>query len=90
MHKSLRTPPYFPAEHPNLLAMGCYDGSVMVYDVHLKQSTPIYQSSVRSGKHSDPVWNVFWQVCTGHVLVGLHLACFGKCALAKHCQPVWG
>uniref|UniRef100_A0A7S3VNC9 Uncharacterized protein n=1 Tax=Dunaliella tertiolecta TaxID=3047 RepID=A0A7S3VNC9_DUNTE len=53
---------HFHPEHPNLLAMGCYDGSVMVYDVHLKQSTPIYQSSVRSGKHSDPVWNVFWQV----------------------------
>lgn len=51
------------AEHPNLLAVGCYDGSVLVYDVHVKQSTPIYQSSVRSGKHSDPVWNVFWQVC---------------------------
>lgn len=28
---------HFHPEHANLLAVGCYDGSVLVYDVHLKQ-----------------------------------------------------
>jgi hypothetical protein len=49
-------------EYPNLLAVGCYDGSVLVYDVHAKSPAPIYQATVRTGKHNDPVWSIFWQV----------------------------
>jgi dynein intermediate chain 1 len=51
--------------HPNyrsLLAVGCYDGTVMVFDVRQKVNKPIYQSSIRTGKHTDPVWQVHWQV----------------------------
>lgn len=50
-------------EYSNLLAVGCYDGTVAVYDVHLKNGQPIYKASVRTGKHNDPVWSIFWQVC---------------------------
>ena len=51
----------FHPQHPSLLAMGCYDGSVLVYDIKNRSNTPIYSSCLRSGKHSDPVWQVCWR-----------------------------
>ena len=33
----------------------------MVFDVRNNTNRPIYQSTVRTGKHTDPVWQVFWQ-----------------------------
>lgn len=50
----------FHKHHPSLLAVGCYDGSVSVYDIGNRSNKPIYSSSIRSGKHSDPVWQVRW------------------------------
>lgn len=62
----------FHPNHPSLLAVGCYDGNVMVYDVAKKGggggaggtkhggNGPIYASSAVTGKHSDPVWQVRW------------------------------
>lgn len=50
--------------HPHfhsLLAVGCYDGTVMVFDVRNKINRAIYSSSIRTGKHTDPVWQVHWQ-----------------------------
>jgi len=44
-----------------LLAVGCYDGTVMVYDVRSKLNKPIYVSTIKTGKHTDPVWQVKWQ-----------------------------
>jgi dynein intermediate chain 1 len=42
---------------PALIAVGCYDGTVMVFDIRLKSNNkPIYQSTVRTSKHTDPVW----------------------------------
>lgn len=47
--------------HPALIAAGCYDGTVMVFDIRLKSTNkPIYQSTVRTHKHTDPVWQVKW------------------------------
>lgn len=50
--------------HPNapaLIAVGCYDGTVMVFDIRLKSNNkPIYQSTVRTNKHTDPVYQVKW------------------------------
>jgi dynein intermediate chain 1 len=46
--------------HPALLAVGLYDGTVLVYDVRAKTKRPIYQSTVRTNKHTDPVWEVRW------------------------------
>jgi len=34
----------------------------MVFDIRLKSNNkPIYQSTVRTNKHTDPVWQVRWQ-----------------------------
>lgn len=53
----------FHPTYPSLLAVGCYDGSVMVFDLANKRSNrPIYSSSVRTGRHNDPVWQIHWQI----------------------------
>ena len=51
----------FHPNNPALLAVGCYDGCVMVFDIRSKSNKPIYSSSVRTSKHTDPVWEVSWQ-----------------------------
>jgi len=51
----------FHRHHQSLLAVGCYDGTVMVFDVRNKLNRPIYSSSIKTGKHTDPVWQVYWQ-----------------------------
>lgn len=51
----------FHPQHPALLAVGCYDGTVRVYDVRRKENTHLFMSSIRTGKHTDPVWQVKWQ-----------------------------
>jgi dynein intermediate chain 1 len=51
----------FHPQHPALLAVGLYDGSVLVFDIRLKgNNKPIYMSTVRTCKHTDPVWQVRW------------------------------
>ncbi|WIA12351.1 hypothetical protein OEZ85_012402 [Tetradesmus obliquus] len=52
---------HFHPEFANLLAVGCYDGSVMVFDVRSPSDKPICQASVKTKKHADPVWQVCWQ-----------------------------
>jgi dynein intermediate chain 1 len=51
----------FHPQHSSLLAVGCYDGTVMIFDIRNKLNKPIFQSTVKSGKHTDPVWQVCWQ-----------------------------
>jgi len=51
----------FHPNHSSLLAVGCYDGTVMVYDVRNKGNKHLYMSSIKTGKHTDPVWQVYWQ-----------------------------
>ncbi len=51
----------FHPSHSSLLAVGLYDGSVLVYDVRNKMNRPIRQCDVKTGKHTDPVWQVKWQ-----------------------------
>jgi len=53
--------------HPTecgLLACGLYDGTVCVFDLHQKNAEkrqrPLFQSTVKTGKHTDPVWEVKW------------------------------
>ncbi|XP_070542719.1 dynein intermediate chain 2, ciliary-like isoform X1 [Ptychodera flava] len=48
-------------EHPYLCAVGFYDGSVGVYSVVEKNVKPLYRSTAKTGKHTDPVWQVAWQ-----------------------------
>lgn len=51
----------FHPQHANLLAVGCYDGSVSVFDVRSASNKPMYRSTVVTGKHTDPVWQICWQ-----------------------------
>jgi len=51
----------FHPQHPALLAVGCYDGTVRVFDVRRKENRHIFKSSIKTGKHTDPVWQVKWQ-----------------------------
>ncbi|CAG0881922.1 unnamed protein product [Darwinula stevensoni] len=49
----------FATIHSNLLAVGCYDGTVCVFDVSTPHSCPLAHS-VGNGVHSGPVWQVLW------------------------------
>lgn len=41
-----------------LVAVGFYDGCVAVYNLKTEATEPMYKSSVRTGKHTGPVWQV--------------------------------
>lgn len=56
----------FHRSNPALLAVGLYDGTVMVFDIRAKSNKPIYQSTVRTMKHTDPVWQVAWDKSEMH------------------------
>ncbi|KAJ8346081.1 hypothetical protein SKAU_G00302740 [Synaphobranchus kaupii] len=45
----------------HLVAVGFYDGCVAVYNLTEETTNPVYKSSAKSGKHTDPVWQVKWQ-----------------------------
>ncbi|XP_072584169.1 dynein axonemal intermediate chain 1 isoform X5 [Vulpes vulpes] len=48
-------------DHPYLVVVGHYDGNVAIYNLKKPHSQPSFRSSAKSGKHSDPVWQVRWQ-----------------------------
>lgn len=50
----------FHPQSPALLAVGLYNGVVLVYDIRNKNKQPIYSSSIKTKKHTDPVWQVKW------------------------------
>lgn len=41
-----------------LVAVGFYNGSVAVYNLKGDRPQPVYKSTAKSGKHTDPVWQV--------------------------------
>lgn len=41
-----------------LVAVGFYDGCVAVYNLKEEGQEPVYRSSAKTGKHTDPVWQV--------------------------------
>lgn len=45
-------------DHPHFMAVGFYDGNVAIYNLKKATSQPSYMSRAKSGKHSDPVWQV--------------------------------
>uniref|UniRef100_A0A8C0AP41 Dynein axonemal intermediate chain 1 n=1 Tax=Buteo japonicus TaxID=224669 RepID=A0A8C0AP41_9AVES len=51
----------FHHDHPYLVAVGFYDGNVAIYNLKKATSQPSYKSSAKSGKHTEPVWQVKWQ-----------------------------
>ncbi|XP_014807925.1 PREDICTED: dynein intermediate chain 1, axonemal isoform X4 [Calidris pugnax] len=46
----------FHNDRPYLVAVGFYDGNVAIYNLKKATSQPSYKSSVKSGKHTEPVW----------------------------------
>nr|KAF6331628.1 dynein axonemal intermediate chain 1 [Pipistrellus kuhlii] len=48
-------------DHPYLVVVGHYDGNVAIYNLKKPHSQPVFRSSAKSGKHTDPVWQVKWQ-----------------------------
>ncbi|VFV20357.1 dynein intermediate chain [Lynx pardinus] len=48
-------------DHPYLVVVGHYDGNVAIYNLKKPHSQPSFHSSPKSGKHTDPVWQVRWQ-----------------------------
>uniref|UniRef100_A0A665T4R0 Dynein, axonemal, intermediate chain 1, paralog 2 n=1 Tax=Echeneis naucrates TaxID=173247 RepID=A0A665T4R0_ECHNA len=48
-------------QHSYLVAVGFYDGCVAVYNLKQKGAEPVYKSTAKTGKHTDPVWQVHWQ-----------------------------
>ncbi|KAF6123944.1 dynein axonemal intermediate chain 1 [Phyllostomus discolor] len=48
-------------DHPYLVVVGHYDGNVAIYNLKRPHSQPAFRSSAKSGKHTDPVWQVKWQ-----------------------------
>lgn len=45
-------------KHSDLVAVGFYDGCVAVYNLKQKGLEPVYKSTAKTGKHTDPVWQV--------------------------------
>ncbi|XP_041809385.1 dynein, axonemal, intermediate chain 1, paralog 2 [Chelmon rostratus] len=48
-------------QHSYLVAVGFYDGCVAVYNLKEDRLEPVYKSTAKTGKHTDPVWQVRWQ-----------------------------
>ncbi|XP_046313446.1 dynein axonemal intermediate chain 1 isoform X1 [Marmota monax] len=48
-------------DHPYLVVVGHYDGNVAIYNLKKPQAQPSFRSTAKSGKHTDPVWQVRWQ-----------------------------
>ncbi|KAF8566031.1 hypothetical protein P879_08949, partial [Paragonimus westermani] len=46
---------------PHMLCVGFYDGAVGVYNINQRKTGPLYLSTAKTGKHTDPVWEVRWQ-----------------------------
>ena len=50
----------FHPKFPALICVGLYDGIVEVYDIRDREKKPMYKSSIKSQKHTDPVWQIKW------------------------------
>jgi dynein intermediate chain 1, axonemal len=48
-------------EYPQMLCAGYYDGSVAVFNITQHKRDPLFISTAKNGKHTDPVWQVKWQ-----------------------------
>ncbi|XP_037631943.1 dynein, axonemal, intermediate chain 1, paralog 2 [Sebastes umbrosus] len=48
-------------QHSYLVVAGFYDGCVAVYNLKEEGLAPVYKSTAKTGKHTDPVWQVRWQ-----------------------------
>lgn len=74
-------------QHTSLLAVGCYDGSVKVFDMRVRRSAPLYSSVPGHGQHRCGCWQGPAVAHMCHVMAVLQphqqaaavlLACFGS------------
>ncbi|EAT36612.1 AAEL011310-PA [Aedes aegypti] len=47
-------------KYPYLIAVGLYDGNVIVYNLQVGTKEPVYMSHGVNGKHSESVWELKW------------------------------
>ncbi|EPY29138.1 dynein intermediate chain [Strigomonas culicis] len=52
----------FSSEHPSLLAVGCTDGSIVVYDIQRDLVAPSILPNVSTGVHTGAVWELRWVI----------------------------
>lgn len=52
----------FHPQHSSLLCVGLYNGGVVVYDVRKGETVPVFEPESPESKHTDPVWQVSWNV----------------------------
>lgn len=45
-------------QHSYLVVVGFYNGCVAVYNLKEEGLEPVYKSTAKTGKHTDPVWQV--------------------------------
>jgi WD40 repeat protein len=50
----------FSQVNPNIIAVGCYDGVVAIYDVRQRENKPVADSREVEGRHIDIVWETQW------------------------------
>lgn len=65
----------FHPDYPNLLAVGCYDGAVLIFDVQSRSGAPLYASNAKSGKHTEPVWQVWRGLACAILLAAVGVQC---------------
>ena len=53
---------------PYLVCVGFYDGSVAVFNVVTGRKEPLHRSTAKTGKHTDPVWQVSTPIFNIHLL----------------------
>lgn len=51
-------------DHPYEVAAGFYDGSVAVFNTVEKKDGPVHRCTAKNGKHTDPVWQVWYHAIT--------------------------
>ncbi|KAM7023824.1 dynein axonemal intermediate chain 1 isoform 2-T2 [Acridotheres tristis] len=71
----------FHSGHPHLLAVGFYDGNVAIYNLKKASSQPSYKSSVKSGKHTEPVWQQVNRIAWTNTHTRRKLQSFSHCHL---------
>lgn len=57
-------------QHTSLMAVGCYDGSVKVYDMRVRRTTPLYTSIPGNGQHRSKRL-LSWSACRRQTAVAM-------------------
>lgn len=70
-------------QHSYLVAVGFYDGCVAVYNLKEEGLEPAYKSTAKTGKHTDPVWQV--RVRDKADVMGAHSVCPASATPTLYC-----